>query len=100
MEHETGRQVLSAEYDRREKRMEGYYSDRKGISNQIVFLSTPLPATDRPKAGETPKSAAPQAAPKAVKKEKTNEQKATPSKSGDTLEEEESPVSGLWQDTM
>ena len=100
VEHETGRQVLSAEYDRREKRMEGYYSDRKGISNQIVFLSTPLPAADAPKAGEAPKSAAPQAAPKAVKKEKTNEQKATPSKSGDTLEEEESPVSGLWQDTM
>lgn len=100
VEHETGKQLLTAEYDEREKQMEGRYTDRKGVTSQIVFLSTPLPAADGPKAGETPKSAAPKAAPKAVKKETTNEQNATRSKSGDTLEEEESPVSGLWKDTM
>lgn len=36
------KQTLHAEYDRHEKKMEGYYYDRKGITNTIVFVSTPL----------------------------------------------------------
>lgn len=83
-EHEFGKQELSAEYVNSDKKMKGHYYDRKGIMHQLKFLSTPLPAkTDPQKPADTDKKV-----------------KRKPETPRNESENEESPASGLWEDTM
>ncbi len=102
--HEAGKQLLQAEYNKREKEMEGYYSDRKGISHQITFLTTPIKTVAKDKHNgaiqnsEREKPAGKDNTP--TKETNPAETETSGTESENLLENEESPVSGLWEDTM
>ena len=100
VEHELGKQMLRAEYDKREYRMEGYYDDRRGIQHSVVFLATPLKAVSDKADKKATQSVGRKEPAKAEKPAAEQVENNDTPKNGDTLEEEESPVSGLWQDTM
>lgn len=99
--HEPQKQVLNAEYDKWDKKMKGYYYDRKGIMNSIVFLSTPLvPSAGAAGSGGAEKSGA--KAPASRSRAAGKAVPASPAAAGEESEpqQEESQSSGFWEDTM
>lgn len=105
--NQVQRQSLSIEYVAKDKSFRGYYYDRKGIMNSIRVVSTPLDKKDaqtsQPTQSTTKKSSG-QTKSKKTESQKENSGKdsnsASKPESDNLLENEESPVSGLWQDTM
>ena len=99
------KQTLSVEYDSRDKDYSSYYYDRNGIMNQMTVVSTP---DDALKAKSTaPSKKSKKSKPKAVADDKPVENEdlqqkaaAEPQNETEPASEEESPVSGLWKDTM
>lgn len=99
------KQTLSVEYDSRDKDYSSYYYDRNGIMNQMTVVSTP---DDALKAKSTaPSKKSKKSKPKAVADDKPVENEdlqqkaaAEPQNETEPASEGESPVSGLWKDTM
>ncbi|MDE6300821.1 MAG: protein kinase [Muribaculaceae bacterium] len=100
---DTQKQCITAEYDKNQKKMTGYYYDRKGIMHQIEFVSTPLdsPAPAKASAAKSQKASKP--AKKAEKK--PVEQPVTPAdqpaaEPTDASATEDAPSHTFWEDTM
>ncbi len=92
------KQCIDATYNSADKEMNGTYTDRKGIMHQITFISSPIQGDSKP----SPQKSKPKTSVSKPSKHK-NEQSAEQSpkqESDNLLEKEESPVSGLWEDTM
>lgn len=103
-ETEYGKQTIDATYNKMEKKMEGYYYDRKGVMHQIAFTSTPL---DKQKPDSEPTSSSQSTTKKrsGKKKEPTRTDDAARSRS-EAIEEASSENSNqtsgniLGEDTM
>lgn len=92
------KQCIDATYNSADKEMNGTYTDRKGIMHQITFISSPLQGDSKP----SPQKSKPKTSVSKPSKHE-NEQSAEQSpkqESDNLLENEESSVSGLWEDTM
>lgn len=97
------KQTLDAEYDEYDKKMEGRYTDRKGIKNSIVFVSTPL--KDNSENTEPKSSAKPKSTKKNSKAGETPAttkpvEKAQENATEQGNDDDNASAGGLWKDTM
>ena len=91
------KQCIGATYNRANKIMDGTYTDRKGIMHQVTFVSSPLPVGSKSSQKPGTKTTAGKANKSVTKK---SGEQSPKQESDNLLENEESPVSGLWEDTM
>lgn len=96
-------QTVDVTYSRSDKTFNGYYYDRKGIMHQATITPPAKlsPKSSNKKSGTSTKSKSKSSKePKAPQQTESEAQEAPKQESENLLENETSPVSGLWKDTM
>lgn len=95
-----GRQTIEATYNKREKKMEGYYYDRKKVMHQISFTQTPLVTKKSVSTAtsSTPKKASKKKVEKPVESEKSDQYSAT--QEDNTANQTKSSGHILGEDTL
>ncbi|MDE5744416.1 MAG: hypothetical protein K2H84_01990, partial [Paramuribaculum sp.] len=93
-------QTIHAQYNTREKKMEGYYYDRKEIMHQISFTLTPLP-TQKP-ASEAKSSTSGKSSKKKVEKpvESKQQEQSAATQEDASVNEQKSSGNILGEDTL
>lgn len=95
------KRTIDAEYSSSDKTMVLHYTDRHGVMHQMTLLSSPLEPAAAPQPKKSGSKAGKQKSGQAAKEQTAPQEQATEKTESDNLlENETSPVSGLWQDTM
>lgn len=91
---------ISVDYDTYNKEFRAYYYDRNGIMHQMTILATPAKKAKEKNSSDNKKSKGSSTKQQAGKSRNMDSQQKEQPESANLPDNEESPVSGLWQDTM
>ena len=97
---EIQKKSISVDYDKYNKKYSAYYYDRNGIMHEMTVLSTPTDNVQNKNTSGNKKAKVSKPKQDIEKSQNIEPQQKAESESGNIPDNEESPVSGLWQDTM